>query len=257
MPPHLIQLLALNKNRGFIRADATSADEATLYLYDVIVSDAWYGGVAALDFIQQLNMLTQPTIHLRINSPGGDVFAARAIVQAMREHPSNIVAHVDGMAASAATFLAIAADQSYIADGAMFMIHNAWSIAAGNAADFTAMADLLNRTDQTIINDYMAKTGCDQQTIADWMDAETYFFGQDAVDNGFIDAIAEAPVKNEIKWDLSCYKNPDISGSRKQPNPPPTDQQKRPPPPPAPPEKPAIDLSNHYRRLALIQKTAA
>ena len=200
----LLKLLALNKGRGFFRAEAT-AEEATIYVYDVIVSDAFWGGITALDFIKELAKITAPVIHLRINSPGGDVFAARAMVQVMKEHPSQIIAHVDGYAASAATFLVVAADKSQISDGAMFMIHNAWTIAMGSAKDFADMANLLERTDQTIANDYMAKTGQTEQQIKDWMAAETYFFGQEAIDAGFIDGMNEALPKNKIQWDLSAY----------------------------------------------------
>lgn len=204
MTPQLLKLLAKNKGKGYFRAEAT-ADTATIYLYDAIVSDAYWGGVSAIDFVTQLAVITAPVINLRINSPGGDVFAARAMAQAMKEHSSKIIAHVDGYAASAATFLVIAADESVISDGAMFMIHNAWTIAAGNAKDFTDMAALLGRTDQTIINDYVAKTGQTEQQIKDLMDAETYFYGQEAVDAGFITALATSAPKNQIDWDLSAY----------------------------------------------------
>jgi ATP-dependent Clp protease protease subunit len=207
MTPQLLKLLAKNKGKGYFKAESTT-DSATIYLYDAIVSDAYWGGVAAIDFIKALAAITAPEIHLRVNSPGGDVFAARAMVQAMKEHPSKIIAHVDGYAASAATFPVIAADESVISNGAMFMIHNAWTIAAGTAKDFADMAALLGRTDQTIVNDYMAKTGQTEQQIKDWMDAETYFYGQEAVDSGFIGAVAEASPKNKIDWDLSAYAKP-------------------------------------------------
>lgn len=174
-------------------------------MYDAIVSDDIWGGVSAVNFVKELNALSNPVIHLRINSPGGDVFAARAMSQAIKEHKSKIIAHVDGMAASAATFPVIAADESVIGNGALFMIHRAWTIAAGNASDFLDIADLLEKTDQSILADYVAKTGKEPDEIKAMMDAETYLYGQDAVDAGFIDAIAEASPKNKIKWDLSAY----------------------------------------------------
>jgi len=137
----------------------------------------------------------------------------------MKDHTSDIHVHIDGHAASAATFLVMAADKSTISDGAMFMIHNAWTIAAGNASDFSAMADLLTRIDKTIVGDYMAKTGKEEAQIKDWMDAETYFFGQEAVDAGFVDAIAEAAPKNKIDWDLSAYsKAPPVNSEHPDDN---------------------------------------
>jgi len=246
MNPQLLKLLALNKGKGYLKVEA-SAEEATLYLYDAIVSDSYYGGVSALDFIKELSAITAPTIHLRINCPGGDIFAARAMVQAMKEHPSTIIAHIDGYAASAATFLAIAADQSVISEGGMFMIHNAWTIAGGNAKDFADMANLLSRTDQTLCNEYLAKTSQTEQQIKDWMDAETYFFGQEAVDAGFVDSVAETAPKNSINWDLSAYAKAPLENQTNS-----AEASNKSKPDPLPEPKP--DLSNLYRRLALVEK---
>lgn len=248
MHPQLIRLLALNKGKGFFKVEA-SAEEATIYLYDAIVSDAFFGGVSALDFVKSLAAITAPVIHLRIDSPGGDVFAARSMVQAMKEHPSKIIAHVDGHAASAATFAVIAADESVISAGALFMIHNAWTIAAGNAKDFTDMATLLSRVDQTLVNDYVAKSGQTEEQIKAWMDAETTFIGKEAVDAGFVTATAETAPKNRIEWDLSAYaKAPPMHAN--------IEPETLPEPTPEPTTAP-IDLSNHYRRLAIVEKTAA
>lgn len=107
-------LLQLNKGKGSFHVENKTEAEATIYLYDAIVSDDIWGGVSAVNFVKELNALSNPVIHLRINSPGGDVFAARAMSQAIKEHKSKIIAHVDGMAASAATFPVIAADESVI-----------------------------------------------------------------------------------------------------------------------------------------------
>lgn len=268
----LLKLLALNQHKGFFKAEKISENEDVLYLYDVIVdSDPWgMGGVSALDFVKTLAGMTAPVIHLRINSPGGDVFAARAMAQAIKEHPSTIIAHVDGMAASAATLPVIAADESVISDGGLFMIHNAWTVAAGNAKDFGDMAKLLSRTDQTLFDDYSKKTGHSAEQIQQWMDEETYFYGQEAVDNRFVKAIAPEVVKNSIAWDMSAYNNKTKIQDK------PTNQPmseyngwsknmdeltdevlekfygltKK-------VKDEQTDLTNHYRRLALIEKTAA
>jgi ATP-dependent Clp protease protease subunit len=246
MHPQLIKLLALNKGKGFFKAESTGADEATLYVYDTIVSDDYWGGVSALSFAKALSAMTAPVIHLRINSPGGDVFAARAMAQTMAEHSSKIIAHIDGYAASAATFLAIAADESVISSGGMFMIHNAWTIAAGNAKDFIDMASLLSRTDQSIANDYVTKTGKTNDEITAWMDAETYFYGQEAVDAGFVDALSATAPKNKIHWDLSAYAKTPIN---KKPEP--EDQ-------PDPEEDPdlSFDLIAHNKNRLRLQQSA-
>ena len=94
----LLKLLrdnARNRTVSPPKAKAEESGESTLYLYDVIVSDDYWGGISAEKFVKELNALDAPTIHLRINSPGGEVFAARAIEAAIRNHPARIVAHVD------------------------------------------------------------------------------------------------------------------------------------------------------------------
>lgn len=205
----LINLLVKNKGLGYFRAEQ-SGDNATVYVYDAIVSsnDFW-GGITPLDFAKALAAFTAPVVHVRINSPGGDVFAARAMMQSMREHPGHLIAHIDGVAASAASLLVMAARESVIAPGALLMIHNAWTIAAGNASDFIDIGILLERVDQTLISDYAAKTGQTPEQIKAWMDAETYFFGQEAVDHGFVGGLAaEAAPQNRIKFDLSAYRHP-------------------------------------------------
>jgi len=250
----LLKLLALNKGKGYFKAEA-SADSATIYLYDAIVSDDYWGGISALSFAKELATIDAPDIHLRINCPGGDVFAARAMAQTMKEHPSNITAHIDGYAASAATFLVTAADKSVISEGGMFMIHNAWTVAGGNAKDFIETAALLSKTDQAICNDYLAKTGQTEQQIKDWMDAETYFYGQEAVDAGFVDSLAEVSPKNSINWDLSAYAHAPVNKPPEPAHLPTEKPEPDPKPDPITPEP--IDLSNHYRRLELINKTAS
>lgn len=249
----ILKLLALNKDKAQPLRAEQGDDEATIYVYDVITSDDWFGGVTAENFVRTLNQITEPVIHVRVNSPGGDVFAARTMVQAIRDHSSKIIVHVDGYAASAATFLVVAADESVINEGGMFMIHNAWTIAAGNSNDFLSTADLLDRIDQTLRNDYSVKSGNDIDKVKDWMDAETYFFGQEAVDAGFIDAVAESAPKNQIKWDLSAYKHApqqaDEPESKQQPTTPQAELTLEPKA-----QKP--DLSAQKRQLQVVQLTA-
>lgn len=164
-------------------------DEATVYLYDVI--DSWWG-IDSAQFVKDLNDITAKTIHLRINSPGGSVFDAEAIQTALQQHSARVVAHIDGMAASAATYIALAADEVEISDGGMFMIHNAWDVAVGNAGQMLYFADLLNKIDANILRDYQQKTSKSAEQIKEWMDAETWFNAEDALTNGFVDRIYTA-----------------------------------------------------------------
>lgn len=204
MPKQLLKLLADNQGRGFLKA-MDDGEEATIYLYDVIVSDDIWGGVSANNFIKELHAIKAPVIHLRINSPGGDVFGARAMETAIAEHDSQIIAHIDGQAASAATYVALAADQVKITDGGFFMIHKAWSVALGNTDDMLHMAELLEKIDQTLANTYAKRTGRDIADITAMMAAETWLNANEALEMGFVDEIVTPHAKAQNQWDLSAY----------------------------------------------------
>ncbi len=209
----LLQLFADNRAankavRGQSRLVA-AGDEATLYIYEAIVADdataEWWGGVSAQSLAPQIRAITARTLHLRINSPGGDVFAAQAIAQAIRDTKARVVAHVDGYAASAATEIAIAADEIEIAEGGFFMIHNAWTLAVGNADDFAATVVLLNKVDDVLCSAYAVKCGKSKDEVKAWMDAETWFSAQEAVDAGLVDRIAEGAKASASAWNLAAY----------------------------------------------------
>ncbi len=106
----LNKLLADNRGKGLFRVDNVSQDEATVWLYDMIVSDSFFEGISAIDFAKQMTAIDAKTIHLRIDSPGGEIFAAQAMAQIIREHAAHTIAHIDGHAASAASWVALAAD---------------------------------------------------------------------------------------------------------------------------------------------------
>lgn len=199
----LRRLLASNARRGSFRAEGS-----TLYIYDVIVaSDAdaeWLGGVSAETIVKQIRDASGP-ITLRINSPGGDVFAARAIQSAIEAHDGEVLAVVDGYAASAASLIAVAADRCVMASGAFMMIHKAWTIALGNSDELMESASLLEKIDGSLAETYAAKAGGESTTYADLMRAETWFTAQEAVDAGLADEIAAKAPKAEGRWDLSAY----------------------------------------------------
>lgn len=210
-------------------------DEATVYLYDAI--GGWYG-VEGQAFVEALNEITAPVVHLRINSPGGDVFDARAIQTAIKAHPAKVIAHIDGLAASAATYIATGCDEVEIADGAFFMVHNAWTMGVGNKNDFRDMADLLEKLDGSILNDYLKRTGGDRDEIAAWMDAETWFTAEEAKEKGFVDRIFDGEgVGNS--WNLAAYDNAPAALMANETNDPPA---------------PKYDRAKIERRLALVER---
>ena len=219
----LLMLYALNRataERKFeIKAEA---NEATVYLYDMIVGDdltaEWWGGVSPNQFVRELNQITAPVIHLRINCPGGDVFAARVMELAIRQHPSKVVAHIDGYAASAASFLAVACDEVEIAKGGFFMIHKAWSMCWGNADEMLKMADLLDKIDESLVITYADATEQDAQQLRDWMTVETWFNAEESIEYGFADRLAETETKASA-WNMSMYDKAPKATTEKEPDP--------------------------------------
>lgn len=227
-------------------AAKSGADEAEVFLYDSIVDDQetadWFGGVAPEAFVKELRALNVGTIHLRINSPGGSVFAARAMEQALRDHKARVVVHIDGLAASAATFIAMAGDEVVMGAGAMFMIHKAWTLAYGNADDLLQTAGLLEKIDGTLASTYAARTGKPVADIQQWMADETWFTAQEAVDAGFADRIAEDAPKASAQWNLAAYGK--APAEPVQPDPKPNNQ------PPADGAQ-RIDAGAYQRRLSV------
>ncbi|WP_301100337.1 head maturation protease, ClpP-related, partial [Propionivibrio sp.] len=174
----MFKLLSENRGKGFFSVE-NAAQETTIYLYDAIVGTdieaEYWGGVSAETLVKTIRAVTAPVINLRVNSPGGDVFAARAIEQALRDSAATVIAHIDGYAASAASFMVMAADQIIMAKGAFLMIHKAWTIAIGNADAMTAQAALLDKLDGTLAETYATRSGMEAEAVMQLMAAETWF----------------------------------------------------------------------------------
>lgn len=202
----LLQLIKNNLKAPRQHRIEQNGREATVYLYDVIGED-WFGGVSAKEFVPALNAIDADTINLRINSPGGDVFDGRTIATALRNHKARVVAYIDGQAASAATYVALAADEVVMAEGGFFMIHNAWTLAMGNASDFMDTAELLGKVDASIVADYQRKTGKTPEQIAQWMADTTWFTAEEALAEGFVDRIDTGTPAAKNHWNLDAYGN--------------------------------------------------
>ncbi len=205
--PKLLQLAKNNAGQSKpIRAE-TEGKEATIYLHGVI--GGWWGDIDETMFAQTMAGIDADVIHLRIDSPGGDVFAARSMMTAIAQHKATVIAHVDGLAASAATGICMACDEVEISQGAGFMIHNAWTVAIGNKADMTKTGELLAKIDTGLAGDYTRRTGKDEAQIVQWMDEETWFTADEAKEHGFADRVVEVVGKKKASntWDLSAYDN--------------------------------------------------
>lgn len=202
----IFDLARANAGKGAALRSEVDGDTATVYVYDVI--DSWFG-VTASEFARTLAGITAPKVNLRINSPGGDVFEARAMMTAIREHKAEFTAKIDGLAASAATALTLACDKVEIADGGFYMIHQAWTFAMGNADDLKATATLLEKVDNALVEGYAAKTGMKPEDVLNLMKVETWYAAQEAVDAGFADAILEttAAKASARLFNLSAFAN--------------------------------------------------
>lgn len=158
--------------------------EAEISIYDAI------GGheINAKQFSDDLKALDVDTIHLRINSPGGSVIDGNAIFNALTRHKAKVITHIDGLAASMASVIAMAGDEIHMADNALFMVHNPWTVTMGSADELRADADLLDKMAASILNAY-SRSQYEPAEIKDLMDAETWLTAQEALDAGFIDKI--------------------------------------------------------------------
>ena len=178
---------------AMVRAEVSSTEstEATLYLYGPI--DSWGGawGVSAAEVATALATLPSGTTDLtmRINSPGGEVFEAVAIMNLLRDHSARITARVDGIAASAASFLATSADETIMGGNTELMIHDAWGLAIGNAEDMRSYGDLLDRVSNDIASVYDTKAGGGTAHWRDDMLKESWFTAEEAVGLGLADSV--------------------------------------------------------------------
>jgi ATP-dependent protease ClpP protease subunit len=169
---------------------AAASDDNSISIFDVIGQDFWTGeGVTAKRIAGVLRSFGDGDVVVNVNSPGGDMFEGLAIYNLLREHPGHVTVKVLGVAASAASIIAMAGDEIQIARAGFLMIHNAWTYAAGNRHDFRAYADYLEPFDASMADVYVARTGQDIKAVEKMMDGETWIGGSKAIDQGFADTL--------------------------------------------------------------------
>lgn len=163
---------------------------ADLFLEGEIASETWFGDeVTPAAFRADLAKASGRDVTVWINSPGGDVFAASLIYTALMEHKGHVTVKVEGLAASAASVIAMAGETVLMAPTAFMMIHNPWELAAGNAEQLRHEADVLDEIAEGLITAYQIKTGLSKNKIRQMMADETWMSAQTAIDNGFADAL--------------------------------------------------------------------
>lgn len=182
-----------------------NAETASIFIYDEIGGF----GISADSVRRELANIDAPVINLSINSPGGDVFDGIAIYNELLSHDARVNVRVTGLAASAASIIAMAGDEISVAENGFLMIHNAWSMAIGNKRDMWDTGDVLNAIDKSLARTYSKRTGAEFEDISSMMDAETWLDAETAVNLKFADSIIESESANAL-FDLSIYsKVPD------------------------------------------------
>jgi ATP-dependent Clp protease protease subunit len=203
---------------------AKDADTGELTLYGEISEYSWYGDeVTPAQFKKDLDALGDiKTLDIYINSGGGDAFAGQAIYSTLHRHPAHKTVYIDGLAASAASVIAMAGDKIIMPANAMLMIHNAWTFTRGDKAHIRKVADTLEQVDKTLISVYTARTALPEDEISAMMDAETWLSAAEAVEKGFADEVEQGKkvaaslhdgilMLNSQQIDLKRYKKaPDI-----------------------------------------------
>lgn len=180
-----------------IRAAADTPDAGEILIYGPIGSDSGLGWlfdeITPKQFKADLDALGDVSeIRVFINSEGGDVFAAQSILTMLKRHAATVTVHIDGLAASAASIIAMAGDKVIMPRNAMMMVHNPWTFSAGDSEEFRKVADMLDQVRESIVAAYEDKTGMSRDELIALLNAETWMTAEEAVEFGFADEIEKA-----------------------------------------------------------------
>lgn len=193
---------------GRVRVNADDGDEAEILIYGDI-GYGWYDeGITGESISREIAAIDSDVINVRVNSGGGLVFEGLAIYNALARHDAKIIMHVDSIAASIASVILMAGDEIRISEGAQVMIHKPWSGLYGDANALRKEAEILDKLEGGIIDIYAARTGAKRADLQAWVDSETWFTGNEAVDAGFADSMTPAKTKKAASSALfSIFKN--------------------------------------------------
>jgi ATP-dependent protease ClpP protease subunit len=183
------------------RIQNKAGETPALYIYDEI----GYFGQTAKGLADSLRDLDSDVLDVHLNSPGGDIFDGLAIYQALKDHPAQVTIRVDGLAASIASVIMMAADKIVMAPKASVMIHDGWSVACGNAAELRKLADLLDKQSEIIASVYADRSGQPADFWRDRMRDETWYNAEEALAAGLVDEIEGQEKKVDEGFDLSVF----------------------------------------------------
>lgn len=193
-----LDVLASHGRSDWFRiSNAAKPDAADVWIYDEI----GYFGTPASEFIEQIQALEAGSLNVHINSRGGDVFDGIAVYNAIRQHPAQVRTVVDSMAASIASVIAQAGDERVMVTSSQMMIHEAWGIASGAAADMRKYAETLDRQSDIIAGIYAERSGRTAKYFRSLMAEETWMDHGEAVTHGLADTILAPPSKGTDRTD--------------------------------------------------------
>jgi ATP-dependent Clp endopeptidase proteolytic subunit ClpP len=192
-----------NKTWYQIKAKSDKPKSADISIHDEI--GLW--GISASQFMRDLRGMGElDEINLSIHSPGGDVLDGWAIYNSLKNNKAKVTARVEGLAASMASVILMAADTVEIPENAYIMIHNPWGLAVGDAEEMRDTADLLDKLGNGLVNAYVSRTGNDEDEIREMMSAETWMDGKEAVERGFADKLIGAVALSARAFDSRKFK---------------------------------------------------
>lgn len=207
------------KKSGYMISNKTETVSEIL-LYGTVGQDFWGEGITAKQFAKDLQALPSSIkeIHLRVNSPGGSVFEGSSIfehIKSQRNKGKKVIAYVDGLAASIASYIILAADEVVIGDGAMVMIHKPWAMVAGNSFEMEKMINVLDKIESQMVSAYRKKTGMSAEEIEKLLAEETWYTSDEALEAGFADSKIEA--SEQLKVAACMIESSATFGWKKKP----------------------------------------
>ena len=228
--------------------DETEPESRTLYLNGVIAEESWFSDeVTPAAFKSDLTSGSGP-ITVWINSPGGDCVAAAQIYNMLMDYPHDVAVKIDGIAASAASVIAMAGTRVLMSPTSLLMIHNPLTVAMGDSEEMRKAIQLLDEVKESIVNAYEIKTGLSRTKLSNLMDAETWMNANKALELGFCDEIMfqpaahTEPAENSFVFSRRAVNNSLLDKLHAKV-----------PKPTAIPEQPRIKASDLDKRLALLQ----
>ncbi|MFR8827887.1 MAG: head maturation protease, ClpP-related [Ruminococcus sp.] len=182
-----------NRFWNWVRNEETGASE--MYLYGAIAESTWFENDITPAMFRSELQKHSGDVTVFINSPGGDVFAASQIYTMLRNHPGKVTVKIDGIAASAASVVAMAGDETLISPTGMLMIHDPMTLAYGNKADMEQTITMLEEVKESILNAYVQKSHQSRETLSQLMSEETWMNAEKALELGLVDGIlfADSP----------------------------------------------------------------